>query len=169
MANEREDAASQGFDLDHLVQEQAVAGDSSEDTKLILKDIRSARKFIQSQPWCDGIDSVFWGGGIGGVVSVSLIHFKTTIANAYPWVWVITGDLPSACIRADKVRYPMDALRDYVDEMNRWIVSARYSLDMPGVMQIGVPATLESAVMLQKRIDFINAEIIMKNYRLLPG
>jgi hypothetical protein len=156
------------FDWDLLVAADAQVGDCDDDTRLIRNELARARRFLESQAWCDGLGRVYWGGGAGGVCTIWLFEVASDDKGVDPWVWVIVGDLPSAYIRADTNHGPIEALKDYIEEMGRWVVAARYGKDVSALIPVHVEATPEMADLLDRKLGFLEREFVNSNRRLLP-
>ena len=55
-----------------VVPAQAITGDDEQDTQLLRQMLSEADAYLRSFPWCKGVLSSFFGGGVGGVFAVFL-------------------------------------------------------------------------------------------------
>ncbi len=53
-------------DRDDLVPEEAITGDDAEDTRLLREMASDARRYLESQSWCERVTDLRLGDGVGG-------------------------------------------------------------------------------------------------------
>ena len=82
------------------------------------------------------------------------------------WIWAIVGDLPSAYI-APAAPKPSEALRDYIFQVRRRVAAAKDEKPVDDWIPVNVPATLEWAEKLERRLDFLETEILPEVPQLL--
>ena len=104
---------------------QEMQGDDQEDTKLLLEMSQKADDYITSFRWCPTIKEKYFGFGVGGIVAVFLYHFDSMINQSDDWLWIVTGDLPSAYFVVDAASSPMEALERYCELMEDWAKSIK--------------------------------------------
>jgi len=75
-------------------------------------------------------------------------------------LWVIVGDLPSAYLVVETDDSPADAMERYCGLMEDWIAAVRDGTSLQDVFPVTADPTPESALLLEKRIAFLLAEII---------
>src|SRR5687768_8641596 len=110
-------------DLSWVVPINDMKGGDRQDTRLLKRDAKRARDFIETRPWYRDVHSMCFGYGVGGVAAVFLFHVFDTRDEGYVWVWVIEGDLPTAEVR--DVPTPVDAFRAYIQMMRAWVEAAQ--------------------------------------------
>jgi hypothetical protein len=155
-------------DRSRLVSPGALLGTDDQETAELVAMHQRAREFLTSHPWCAAIGEELAGGGVGGVVSVSL--FRTTLASGdEEWLWVVEGDLPSAYLVTDAARTPAEALERYAELMEDWIETVRAGAGFEDVFPVRAPRDEEHASMLESRIRFLRREIVPRMVEAGPG
>jgi hypothetical protein len=137
-----------------------MRGDSIVDTEQLESMRKEAEDYLSSFSWCQRIIDCFYGLGIGGVVAVFLFHIEPDKDNVDEWLWVISGDLPSAYLVVDQSPTPVSALKTYVAEMRKWVEAAKTGRSIEDVIPVNVEPNPENAARLQKRLDFLTKEAI---------
>lgn len=137
-----------------------IVGNDPEDTALLQEMAQSARDYVTSFAWCPEIKQAHLASGVGGLAAVFLFEFKTRIKGTDDKLWVIVGDLPSAYMVVEPNEGPADALEKYCELMEDWIQAVRVSAKLDDVFPVAAEPSLENAVILEKRIAFLLAEII---------
>ena len=95
-----------------------------------------------------------------GVVGVFKIAFKPTRRGVDSVLWVITGDLPPAYLVTDDAPDWQRALAAYAGEMRKWVAAVRDGSSTADLIPVNVTPTAEHAAMLERRLDFIERELI---------
>jgi hypothetical protein len=142
---------------------QMVGGDD-EDTKLLQVMASGAEKYLRSFPWCKGIREIYFGDGYGGVAAVFLFQIEPTRADVDEWLWVISCDISPAYLVTDSRRTPSQALEGYIEEVSKWIQLAKQGRSSKDVIPVYMPATLENAIDLERRLKFLQ-EVIVPAFR----
>ena len=75
-------------------------------------------------------------------------------------LWVITGDLPPAYLVTDDAPDWQGALAAYAGEMRKWVAAVRDGSSTADLIPVNVTPTAEHAAMLERRLDFIERELI---------
>ena len=95
-------------DMEKLKSVAQIAGEDAEETELLRASLEEATAFLKAFDWCRGIREMYFGLGVGGVVSVFLFRIDAA-PMVDEWVWVIVGDLPSCYLVTDEAQItPMD-------------------------------------------------------------
>jgi hypothetical protein len=136
-----------------------MEGEDEEDTGLLRTAFEEAAAYIQGFNWCKGVREAYFGVGFGGVVAVFLVRIVPT-GNNDEWLWVITGDLPSAYLVTDEAPTPAAALSVYCGLMEDWISSVRTGSPLDDVFPVNIPPTSHDADGLATRIEILRKEII---------
>jgi hypothetical protein len=139
-----------------------MVGDDEEDTSLLRKLGERARSYLSDFSWCASIVEMYYGLGIGGIAGVFLCRIVPTEARVDEWLWVIVGDLPSAYLVLDSAENPVDAMRAYVAEMNKWVELAKLGKTSEQVIPVNTPATPEYAAKLETRLHLLDILVIPK-------
>lgn len=150
--------------FEKIIPANEIEGEDEEDKSLILKSLTDARKYITSMKWCAGIKEEYLGLGIGGVVSIFLFHIEPNSSEVDEFVWVIVGDLPPAYITCEKAPNPACALDGYIGAMEEWVKAVNGGNPVDDLIPVNVPPTKEYADLLDKRLNFLDTEIL-SNYQ----
>src|SRR5882757_7232829 len=145
-----------------LVPAVNIVGDDEQDTVLLRKMSEDAKHYISSFPWCETILNSYFGGGVGGIFAVFFFHIRAGHSNVDPWIWVVVGDIPSACLPVTDCESPAGVFRSYVRGMSRWVELARMGQTGPpeqGVPPVNVSATPEWAERLNRKLDGLTVAV----------
>jgi len=139
-----------------------MRGDDEEDTTLLLELLERAKSYLFSFDWCSGVKKAYFGDGVGGVVAVFLMQTLPSKPNVDEWLWVVEGDLPSACFVTDDLKNPHDVLKAYISHREKWIEHARNNETPPEtVMPVDeTPPTKEWADQLSSRLETLKKEFL---------
>ena len=96
---------------------------------------------------------------MGGVVAVFLFRIDPA-PPAEEWLWVVTGDLPSAYLVTDEAQTPAAALEGYCALMEDWATAVRSGAPLEDVFPVAAEATKENADSVVKRVNFVRNEVI---------
>ena len=147
-------------DLSKTIPVDLLKGETPEETIELRKMSQDARNYITGFGWCKKIKESFYGFGIGGVFGVFLFNIEPSAEAVDEWVWVIVGDLPPAYIAAIDAPNPACALDAYIGAMEEWIEDARRGGPVDDLIPVNVPATLENALMLKSRLEFLDEKVL---------
>lgn len=126
-----------------------------------IKDqLDEARSFILFYDWLESITHEYLGYHAEGILSIFLFKITPNRLDIDKWVWVIVGDLPSAYITCENAKNPWEALDSYIGAMEEWIKAARNGKSVSDLIPVNVPATVENAEMLARRINFLDTRIL---------
>lgn len=150
---------SANVDMAKVVPAQRMVGEDDDETCQLRETLEEARTYLSGFGWCRGIRDEFFGLGVGGVVAVFLFCIEPA-AGVDEWLWVISGDLPSAYLVIDKAKTPSRALELYCDMMEDWAKAVRSGEDVGGVFPVSAAATAENAALLERRISFLRKEVV---------
>ena len=145
-------------DLARLTPEAAVRGEDDEDSRLLAEAGEQARRHLEGHPWCRGVEELWLGHGIGGVVSVFLARMTTEGYD--PWVWVVVGDVPPLHLVCDELPDPLDALETYVDWRWAWVHAVRAGDPVDDLPPVNVPAEQTWADQLESRLEFLEEQVL---------
>lgn len=143
-----------------IIPSTEITGDSSEETSLLLADLEEAKRFLLSKTWCFGLGDIYFGAGLGGVVSVFLAEIKPTASFVDRWLWVVVGDVPPAYLVIDVLPDPISALNEYIVLMQQWVDLARLGESSRDVIPVNVAPTAENAERLQGRLTTLKEHIV---------
>ena len=137
-----------------------IVGDSDEDTILLQKMADDAEVFLKTFEWCPTIDTVYFAGGVGGVVGLYLVEFREPLQGHDKQLWVVVGDVPSAYFVTDEAQSPKEALQLYCQLMDDWIHSVLNRNPAARVFPVRADRTIKNAKSLKIRIEFIREDIV---------
>jgi hypothetical protein len=121
-----------------------------------------ARAYIDSFRWCESIKSDYVGMLFPGIVSVFLFNINPARPDVDDWMWVVVGDIPSAYIACENAKNPAAALDAYIGAMEEWVAAAHAGDDVKNLIPVNVPPSIESAEHLQRRLNFLDSEILSR-------
>jgi hypothetical protein len=150
----------QQMDVKKLTPAEQIVGDDAEDTELLKKMLQEATNYLQAFRWCPPIDQIYLGYGVGGVVAAFLFHFAEPIQGTEQWLWVVTGDLPTAYFVIDQAPDPASALEGYCQLMEDWARAVLEARSLDDVFPVKAKPTPDNAKSLLSRLDFIRTELI---------
>jgi len=148
------------IDFTKVVPISKMKGDDEVDTKLLKEMLKEASDYIMGFSWHKGVKEVYFGMGVGGVAAVFLFKIQPSNKSVDEWVWVIVGDIPSAYINIDESPNPACALDGYIGAMEEWIKAVKSGKSVEKLIPVNAPATIENAKDLEKRLKFIDKEIL---------
>jgi hypothetical protein len=121
---------------------------------------RQAQLFMGAFRWSGGVVEAELAWAAAGLLGVFRMRIAPSRDDIDDVVWVITGDLPPAYIAYDPQDTWQDALRGYVDEMQRWADAATAGQSVAALIPVNVDATAENAARLESRLAFIRTELL---------
>lgn len=139
---------------------EAMQGEDQADTELLRTSLDVAQSFLLSQKWCFGLGDIYFGDGIGGIVSIFLMEIDPVFVGIDQWLWVIVGDLPPVYLVIDQSPTPIEALRAYIAEMRRWVALAHENKASPDVIPVNKPATSKYAELLESKLNALEEIVI---------
>ena len=147
-------------DFSRLVSAEKMSGDSKKDTRLLRDMYKEACEYLLSFKWCKSIRRAWFGRGVGGIYAVFLFEIAPNSKKVDKLLWVIIGDMPSAYLVIDESSTPLAALRNYAELMQEWVDTVKAGKSTDECIPVNVPATLEYANLLQRRLKFIRKEFL---------
>jgi hypothetical protein len=121
--------------------------------------ISDARGYLGAFSWCRAIREAHFGCGVGGVVAVFLFGIDGD-PGVDEWLWVVSGDLPSACFVVDRAPDALSALSVYCELVNAWVAAVRGNGDLADAFPVRAEPTEENAGALAFRIELLRSEIV---------
>jgi hypothetical protein len=137
-----------------------VEGDDPDDTVLLGKLWAEAHRYIASFRWCPRISDAYLAFGVGGVIGVFLVRFAEKIGGTDDWLWVVSGDLPSAYFVLDDATDAETALTVYCELMENWVEAVMAGRPLEGIFPVSAASTVENARLLRARVDYLRSELI---------
>jgi hypothetical protein len=126
----------------------------------VLTALNEAREFLKFYNWVADIELEFLGIGVDGILYVFLFKIKPSRVNVDTWIWVVVGDVPPAYLTCEDAKNPAEAIDAYLGAMEEWVVAAKIGSSVSALIPVNIPATLENAEMLEKRLKFIDDKIL---------
>jgi hypothetical protein len=149
-------------DLTKVVPAAHLKGENDEDTHLLTQMLTEATNYLSAFQWCKRIVESFFGIGVGGIMAVFLFRIKPSSEHVDEWMWVIVGDLPPAYITVDSAPNPACALDAYIGAMEEWVEAADSGRPVDNLIPVNIAPTSENARKLQRRLKFLDEEILSK-------
>jgi len=120
-----------------------------------------AAAWLAAHSFCPGIERAFWGAVVPPVFGLFLVEVAAIAgAPVDRWLWVMTGDLPSAYFVVDRGRTAREAIECYCELMADWVAAVREGRSRRGVFPVAAKPTIEHADMLASRIEFLRANLV---------
>lgn len=148
------------IEFDKVTLSTEILGEDEEETIELYDMLKDAEYYLCSFSWCTKIIKSYMGFGYPGIVAVSLFKIIPSSKDVDDWIWVINGDLPSAYMTTESNPNPAYALAGYINEMRKWVNAAKYGDDVSELIPVNVPPTAEWAFKLEKRLNFLESEIL---------
>lgn len=136
-----------------------MKGSNKKEDLQLNEMLQEASEYLLSFTWCKEIIKTFFGIGVPGIFAVFLFNIKLDV-NVDDWLWVIVGDIPPAYITVDESPNPASALDGYLGAMYEWVNAVKEGRDTSGLIPVNVPPTIEMAALLEKRLQFLDDEIL---------
>jgi len=133
--------------------------DEPDEVLLLRPLVEDARRFLEGHSWCPGIAEGWLGYGIGKVIALLLFRLKQPI-GVDEYLWVVTGDLPSAYFVTDGSPNPAQALETYCELMDDWANSILEGADLSDCFPVKAEPTEKHARLLLTRTAFIKRDIL---------
>lgn len=146
-------------DLSHVQPLSKFLGEDADDSKLCRDLFDEATGYITSFDWCTSVTESYFADCVGGIFALVLFHIEPAKSDVDEWLWVVVGDLPPAYI-APASADPHDALGDYIEQMSKWVLAVKEGRSTDGLIPVNTSPTLESAELLNSRLDFLKREIL---------
>jgi len=148
--------------VEFVIPIEQLFGDDEEETQLLRSMAAQAEMYLSRFPWCQSIKANYFGAGVGKVAAIFVINIVRSRADVDEWMWVVVGDIPSAYIAIDDCKTPSSALVAYIREMRLWIQLAKQGRTSSEVIPVNVPPTAEWARKLERRMDFLQENILSR-------
>jgi hypothetical protein len=136
-----------------------IEGEDDEDTALLKEMFSVASAYLSSFKWCSRIEESYIGIGVGKVVAVFLFRLLPAQEGVDEWVWVVVGDIPPAYI-TNGTPNPACALDAYIYQMSRWVEAVKAGKSVDELIPVNVEPTMEWAELLERRLAFLDKEIL---------
>lgn len=137
-----------------------MQGEEPEDTVMLRSMAAQAIEFITSFAWCESIEAVYFGAGIGKIVAIFFFLIRPNPPCTDPALWVVVGDFPSAYLVTDVAKTPSEALSAYIYEMKRWVELAKKGRSSRDVIPVNVPRNPKWAKQLGGRLKFLEQNVL---------
>ncbi|WP_342116075.1 hypothetical protein [Pseudoduganella sp. OTU4001] len=104
-----------GIDFSKLTPIEHMFGDDFEETQQLAALFEEAELYLASFAGCEAIKRAYFGLGVSDFIGIFLFEFLPKDESKERFLWVVTGDVPSACLAADTCPDPTSALRAYIE------------------------------------------------------
>lgn len=119
-----------------------------------------ARAFLAALPSFAQVSSGRLAFAIPGVLGVFHFAIPPTLSDENGGIWVVVGDLPSACIHLPANESWQAVLAEYVLENRKWVDAVRANGSVDELIPTGMPADAEHANRLERRLEFLQNELV---------
>lgn len=140
-----------------------MLGDPSDEAKMLAAMKIDADEFVKSHSWAKQVKNVYFANGVGGIYAIWLYEFCEPIDNIDTFLWIIVGDIPPAYLVTEQLKDFRAALRCYIDLMRDWIKAVVEGLDLESRIPVSAEPTLENAVSLETRLNFLERNVLSLN------
>lgn len=127
-----------------------------------------AEEYLNGMPWCRQVTDTHLAWAVSPIIGVFLLDIFSTREDFGDSWWVIVGDLPPACLPADRAADWQEALQMYCSGMQMWVNAVFSGESVEKLIPVNVPPTHEYADLLQRRIDFIETRFLNEAPENLP-
>jgi hypothetical protein len=114
-----------------------------------------ALAYLRRFPWCPAGVTLYLAYGVARVVGLFLAEFDTLVGGSDHYLWVVTGDLPSAYFVTDEAPDAKSALTVYCELMQDWVDAVHRGGPMDSVFPVAAESSEKYADLLQSRVDFV--------------
>jgi hypothetical protein len=121
--------------------------------------IREAETFLSGFRWCLEVRELYVGLAFPGVVAVFLMRIIPS-EDADEWLWVVVGDVPPAYLVLDDAPTSADALRGYIEQMDRWVAAVKVGDSTDGIIPVNTAPTSEAADALETRLRLLEVGVL---------
>jgi hypothetical protein len=131
--------------------------EDAEERALLHEMFLEAQQYIQRFRWCRAIRSANFGMGAGKIVAIFLFEINNAASPQDDLLWVITGDVPPACLTAvDGPGSPAEALETSIELMGEWVQAVRQGKPVDDLIPVNVAPTLAWAGELESRLAMLH-------------
>jgi len=148
------------IDLQNFVPVSQMVGEDAVETGQLQAMLADAESYLTAFAWCPAVRERYLGFGIGRVVALFLFRLEAPVDGQDDWLWVVTGDLPSAYFVTDHAATVAEAMNTYCVLMEDWADAVDHGLPLVDVFPVEATASHENAEMLRRRIRFLRERVI---------
>jgi hypothetical protein len=148
------------LDFSKVVGIDVMIGEDEEETEQFRSLYEKSKKYIETFRWHGEIKNVYFGLGVADIVGVFLFELIPASKTVDTWLWVVVGDIPPAYLVVDDAPNPASALDSYVAEMSKWVDAVNSGNSVDKCIPVNAAPSIENAADLEKRLRFIDTEIL---------
>ncbi len=127
-----------------------------------IRDLeKEVESYLSSYSWFVRVNKFLFAAGFS---KIAVFYIEIESINYDKELWIIAGDLPIAHLVVDDLPNAKEALIEYVHIMRNWIDELRRGGDLKEQFPIKVDPTLENAIDLERRLDFIEKRFIPEEF-----
>jgi hypothetical protein len=159
-----------GPDLTALGLQADYEGEDDEETQAGRALLVDATAYLLGFRWCRHVVGMWSGIMVPPVLGVALARIDPA-EGADEWLWVIAGDLPPAYLDYTEQYTPNAAcaLDSYVGIMTEWIECIIGGTPVVDSFPVEAEPTQENALLLRRRLEFIDKHILVNFHDDLQG
>ena len=132
--------------------------ENSEDDRLV-GIANEGLRYIKAFPWVRCVKNATLYFGVSNIIALLFVEIDG--ANKVDkYLWVVSGDLPSAYFVTDLAKDAKSSLHVYCELMEQWCLAVVLGKGIEEAFPVEAEPTKENAKSLRKRIDFIKQNII---------
>lgn len=150
-----------------MIKIEAIPNSMLEDCNSLEEMSQEALDFLQWHSWCKTVKQGYLDIGWPGILAVFYFEIEPASPSADDTLWVIVGDIPPAYIDTVSCPTAVLALNDYLYAMQEWIDHIRAQQPVNDLIPVyrrhsylRMPPTIESAQLLETRLDFIRTQLL---------
>ncbi len=122
---------------------------------------KEVKNYLRSYSWFVRTNRFLF---VAGFSKVAVFYIEIESINYDKKLWIIAGDLPTAHLVVDDLPDAKEALIAYVHIMRSWIEELRKGGDMKEQFPVRIKPTLENAIELERRLDFLEQRYIPEEF-----
>ena len=123
--------------------------------------LKDAITFLNQHTWHEGFTNVYAGLVVEGIIGIYLFEIIHSRDDVDDFIWVITGDIPSAYITCEDAPNPACALDGYIGAMREWVKAVNSNQGIEDLIPVNVPPTKTWAEKLENRLNFLDKKILI--------
>lgn len=155
---------SQNIDISKLTPIELMFGEDLEQTQELVALFEEAELYISSFVWCERIKAAYFGLGVSAFIGIFLFEIEPSEESAGRFHWVVSGDVPPACIATADCPNPALALHKYIGQKKDWCETVLNGASADPERSASVESAVEAAQELMKRISLLDT-VVLNQYR----
>ena len=155
---------NQNIDFSKVTPIESMFGEDFEQAQELVALFEEAELYLSSFGWCDRIKRAYFGLGVSAFIGIFLFEIEPTDDSVARFHWVVSGDVPSACITTTDCPNPAFALRKYITQMKGWCNTVLDGYAEAPVFEVDTTGKVVGIGDLMDRISLLD-KVILDQYR----